>query len=53
MAYYITCIYCGANLDSGEKCDCQKKECPDYKAEGTPNNKYSISQTSIKCNNNF
>ena len=22
MAYYNTCIYCGANLDPGEKCNC-------------------------------
>lgn len=21
--YYQTCPYCGANLDQGEKCDCQ------------------------------
>ena len=21
--YYQTCPYCGANLDPGEKCDCQ------------------------------
>lgn len=24
MAYYNTCVYCGANLDPGEKCDCNK-----------------------------
>lgn len=23
MAYYDTCPECGANLDPGEKCDCQ------------------------------
>ena len=23
MAYYHTCPDCGANLDPGEKCDCQ------------------------------
>lgn len=23
MSFYHTCEYCGANLDSGEKCDCQ------------------------------
>jgi len=23
MSYYVTCIYCGANLDPGERCDCQ------------------------------
>jgi hypothetical protein len=24
--YYRTCPECGANLDPGEKCDCQKEE---------------------------
>lgn len=22
MSYYCTCPYCGAHLDSGERCDC-------------------------------
>ena len=26
MAYYNTCPYCGAHLDPGESCDCDKKE---------------------------
>lgn len=26
MSYYRTCIYCGAALDPGEKCDCGQKE---------------------------
>ena len=26
MAYYNTCIECGANLDPGEICDCQKEQ---------------------------
>lgn len=26
MAQYITCPDCGAKLDPGEHCDCQKKE---------------------------
>lgn len=25
MSYYRTCPHCGANLDPGEKCDCQQK----------------------------
>lgn len=24
--YYWTCPHCGANLDPGEKCDCQESE---------------------------
>ena len=24
--YYWTCPYCGANLDPGEKCDCDKSD---------------------------
>lgn len=26
MPYYYTCPYCGANLDPGERCDCQDKQ---------------------------
>ena len=26
MAYYNTCEYCGATLDSGEKCDCTESK---------------------------
>lgn len=26
MSYYRTCPYCGANLDPGERCDCQDEE---------------------------
>lgn len=26
MSYFWTCPYCGANLDFGEKCDCQEQE---------------------------
>lgn len=26
MAFYKTCPFCGANLDPGEKCDCQDTE---------------------------
>ena len=26
MAYFRICTLCGAALDPGEKCDCQKKE---------------------------
>lgn len=26
MAFYRTCPFCGAALDPGERCDCQKKE---------------------------
>lgn len=28
MAYYTTCPHCGANLDPGERCDCQDKKEP-------------------------
>ncbi len=24
MAYYNTCVSCGAHLDPGEKCDCEE-----------------------------
>lgn len=26
MAQYVTCPNCGANLDPGERCDCQKEK---------------------------
>lgn len=26
MPFYNTCPKCGANLDPGEKCDCESKE---------------------------
>ena len=26
MPYYRTCPYCGANLDPGERCDCQEEQ---------------------------
>lgn len=26
MSYYRTCPNCGANLDPGERCDCQDKK---------------------------
>lgn len=25
MSYYRSCRYCGANLDPGERCDCQEE----------------------------
>lgn len=25
MPYYYTCPNCGANLDPGERCDCEKE----------------------------
>lgn len=28
MPYYKPCPNCGANLDPGEKCDCQNKKMP-------------------------
>lgn len=29
--YYNECLFCGANLDPGEKCEC--RECEEYKKE--------------------
>lgn len=26
MAQFVTCVNCGANLDFGEKCDCETKK---------------------------
>lgn len=30
MAYYTVCSICGANLDPGEKCDCESKKAQEY-----------------------
>lgn len=30
MPYYNTCSRCGANLDPGEKCDCQRESTEQY-----------------------
>lgn len=35
--YYYTCPYCGANLDPGESCDCQKE--PDTSSTVTEKSK--------------
>lgn len=37
--YYHTCPYCGANLDPGESCDCQKET--DYSSTVTEKSKPS------------
>lgn len=41
--YYWTCPYCGANLDPGEKCDCDRQSSDDsYKSvQGGEENKCS------------
>lgn len=40
--YYNECSFCGANLDPGEKCECQ--ECKEHKKElqvkGRPGKKH-------------
>lgn len=30
MAYYTVCSSCGANLDPGEKCDCESSKIQQY-----------------------
>lgn len=40
MAKFISCEFCGANLDFGEKCDCIKKR-GRTASTGTPNRKKS------------
>lgn len=42
MAYYSTCLMCGANLDPGEKCDCENKN--------IENKKFLSKQTKVKSN---
>ena len=38
MSYYKTCPHCGANLDSGEQCDC----IPSMYARLSPENRTKI-----------
>lgn len=55
MAQYRTCPYCGANLDPGERCDCEKKSAPDAanirdgKAGETPNTKSHYTRSPRNC----
>lgn len=34
MSYYRTCPYCGAHLDPGERCDCQRESEANCQARG-------------------
>ena len=55
MAQYRTCPYCGANLDPGERCDCEKKSAPDAanirdgKAGETPNTNSHYTRLPRNC----
>lgn len=44
MAYYNPCPECGANLDPGEKCDCNKKEsaCQSMRTSGQRYKNYTL-----------
>lgn len=33
MRYYKECLWCGAHLDPGESCDCQKEKAPEKKLQ--------------------
>lgn len=35
MSYYRVCPNCGANLDPGERCDCQDEEKQDEREDRT------------------
>lgn len=39
MGYMNTCPYCGANLDPGEKCECETYVCADQKKDEKEKNK--------------
>ena len=55
MAEYRTCPYCGANLDPGERCDCEKNSAPDAanirdgNAGETPNTKSHYTRLPRNC----
>jgi hypothetical protein len=39
MPYYWTCPNCGANLDPGEKCDCENETKEDDIHDGSENHR--------------
>lgn len=44
MAYYTPCPLCGANLDPGEKCDCEQNKSPvrEEAQDETKTNKFTV-----------
>ncbi|MDF2984930.1 MAG: hypothetical protein K0R50_440 [Eubacterium sp.] len=45
---YRTCIYCGANLDPNETCDCAKKEAAPQQREQPPSKTTTLSLSAPK-----
>ena len=41
MSYYKTCMYCGAHLDPGETCECEKERTADKPTVQTKINHYT------------
>ncbi len=50
--YYWTCSECGANLDPGEKCDCDKEKAEETAISTAKNKNYNnqiINQEVMRC----
>ena len=52
MSYYKTCPRCGANLDSGERCNCEHEKTP-AGTDVNSNKKNNVSVSSIAQNENM
>lgn len=59
MSYYRTCLYCGAHLDPGERCDCRDNEKTAPRATNTQSGKREqdlqglVSATSVQETGRF
>ena len=52
MSYYKTCPHCGANIDAGERCNCEHEKTPAGTGVNS-NKKNNVSVSSIAQNENM
>ena len=52
MSYYKTCPHCGANIDAGERCDCEHEKTP-AGTDVNSNRINKVSMSSIAQNENM
>lgn len=49
MPYYKTCPYCGAALDPGERCDCEKEAAPEAANIRDGNSESEVTSPTFAC----